>query len=245
MKIIRQWLEDCERTHQCVPTGRLGYCPKRLLDLGDKDDTRCKLVETQSLREQRHYIKYAAFSHPWGVAEDHHHFKSTKANSPDHLIAIELDQLPVNYKDAIHVCRAVGMRYLWIDSICVLQPADEDPGDFQDEAAFFQDIFSSADFVIAASSAQGTSSGFLDPRRKSQLLNLPMKATEGGTAGNYYISNVLDDFEKDVLDGPLNKRGWVLQERALARRTIYFTANQTYFECGRGVRCETLSKLQW
>jgi hypothetical protein len=41
----------------------------------------------------------------------------------------------------------------------------------------------------------------------------------------------------------LNKRGWVLQERALARRTIYFTARQTYWECGCGVRCETLTRL--
>jgi len=41
----------------------------------------------------------------------------------------------------------------------------------------------------------------------------------------------------------MNKRGWVLQERALACRTIYFTAQQTYWECGGGVRCETLTKM--
>jgi hypothetical protein len=46
-----------------------------------------------------------------------------------------------------------------------------------------------------------------------------------------------------VLGGELHSRGWVLQEHALARRTLFFTEHQTYFECGNGVRCETSTKL--
>jgi hypothetical protein len=60
----------------------------------------------------------------------------------------------------------------------------------------------------------------------------------------FYVCEAIDDFQHDVIDGRLNKRGWVLQERALARRTIYFTENQTYWECGEGVRCETLAKMR-
>jgi hypothetical protein len=243
VKIIQQWLKDCDSSHDnCAPTWPLGYCPKRLLYLGETDE--CKLVETQSLGRKRHSLKYAAFSHPWGLPQQHHHFKSTRMNCPGFLAAIELDQLPANYQDAIRVCRVVGIQYLWIDSICILQAADGDAGDFHDEAAFIQDIFGYAYCVIAASSAQGTSSGFLKPRMPSESLRLPMKSRDGQSDGSYYISDVLNDFEKDVLDGPLNERGWAMQERALARRTLFFTANQTYFECGRGVRCETLSKLR-
>jgi hypothetical protein len=43
--------------------------------------------------------------------------------------------------------------------------------------------------------------------------------------------------------GDLNKRGWVFQERALSRRTMYFTKTQVYWECGKGVQCETLTKM--
>jgi hypothetical protein len=63
-------------------------------------------------------------------------------------------------------------------------------------------------------------------------------------AAIYYLTDVIDDFYGDVEQGELNKRGWVFQERALARRTIYFTEKQTYWECGQGVRCETLARAK-
>ena len=57
-----------------------------------------------------------------------------------------------------------------------------------------------------------------------------------------YITPFIDDFNKDVVESKLSKRGWVMQERLLAHRTIYFTETQTYWECGEGIRCETLTK---
>jgi hypothetical protein len=54
---------------------------------------------------------------------------------------------------------------------------------------------------------------------------------------------MIDDFKTHVLDGALNFRGWVVQEQALAQRTVFFTEHQTYWECGEGVRCETMTKM--
>jgi hypothetical protein len=54
----------------------------------------------------------------------------------------------------------------------------------------------------------------------------------------------MDKFQVDVLGGTLNTRAWVLQERALSRRTLHFTDRQTYWECGGGVRCETLTYMR-
>ncbi|RII24870.1 hypothetical protein CUC08_Gglean005685 [Alternaria sp. MG1] len=54
----------------------------------------------------------------------------------------------------------------------------------------------------------------------------------------------MDDFEKDVEQAGLNKRAWVMQERVLAKRTIHFSANQTYWECGEGVYCEDLTIMK-
>ncbi|KAJ9138333.1 Serine/threonine-protein kinase par-4 [Pleurostoma richardsiae] len=67
--------------------------------------------------------------------------------------------------------------------------------------------------------------------------------SEGPDKAPFYICENIDDFNLHVLNGRLNKRGWVLQQHALARRTIFFTEHQTYFECGDGVRCETLTKM--
>jgi len=154
---------------------------------------------------------------------------------------IFLKDLPDTFNHAVIATRHLGIRYLWIDSLCVLQGDD---GDFDEEVERMQSIFSSAYCVIAASSAEGTSSGFLNPRPDRKVVNFQRRSKDGTSNGLLYISEFLDDFEHDVLDGPLNKRGWVLQERALARRTIYFTNKQSYWECGDGIRCETLTKMR-
>jgi hypothetical protein len=86
-------------------------------------------------------------------------------------------------------------------------------GDFNKEAKRMEDVFSSAYCVLAASSAKGQNDGFLKKRCEREYLT--------------FIREGLPPF----------------QERALARRTIYFTDMQTYWECGGGVRCETLTKM--
>jgi hypothetical protein len=73
---------------------------------------------------------------------------------------------------------------------------------------------------------------------------VPCRSDYGSSNARVYVDAVVDDFEKDVRNAPLNQRGWVFQERALARRTIHFARNQTYWECGEGIRCETLTKMR-
>jgi hypothetical protein len=101
-----------------------------------------------------------------------------------------------------------------------------------------EDVFSQAYCVLAASSARGQDDGFLNPRRRRNHVQL-----KGSSKSSIYISEFIDDFDYFVLQSRLNQRGWVLQERVLARRTIYFTSEQSFWECGSGVRCETLTKM--
>jgi hypothetical protein len=221
------------------------YCPRRLLYVYEEfDELCCRLVETARLGNLRQNLRYIALSYPWGDPAAHDHFKSTKRNLPEYMNCIDESELPQNFKDAISVTRGLGLSYLWIDSICIRQASGDDKGDFLDEAEHMQDIFSSAYCVITASSATSISDGFLNLRDDARVVVLPPKDIGSANLAQFYISDIVDDFERDVEQGFLNQRGWVLQERALARRTIYFTENQTYWECGKGIRCETLSKLK-
>ncbi|GKT64292.1 TOL-like protein [Colletotrichum tofieldiae] len=68
-----------------------------------------------------------------------------------------------------------------------------------------------------------------------------MRSDDGA---QFHVCEVIDNFDLDVEQGELNKRAWVLQERALSRRTIHFAHNQTYWECGEGIRCETFTKTE-
>lgn len=217
--------------------------PTRLVDVGQDngDSSKVYLRVSKLLREsaQGHDLRYIALSHPWGDGALHNHFCTTRSNFVSRLHdGMLVSDMPKTFRDAVLVSRALGIRYIWIDSLCIIQGLD---GDFHREAEFMETVFSTAYCVIAASRARGTSSGFLsDAPRKRDFIRLDQQLP---SRDSFYICEEIDDFQSHIIDGHLNKRGWVLQERALARRTIYFAEAQTYFECGTGVRCETLTKM--
>lgn len=202
--------------------------PTRLIDVGKEGEDRVRLWETHSADSG----EYIALSHPWGKGR---HFCTYRENIAEHKKGIDVEELPATFRDAVITTRALGLRYLWIDSICIIQGPD---GDFNVESKRMESVFSSAYCVIAASRATGHFDGFLQDRAERQYVTMRKENEEP-----FYICENVDDFNLHVLEGSLNKRGWVLQAHALARRTIFFTENQTYWECGDGVRCETLTRM--
>ncbi|KAK3989005.1 heterokaryon incompatibility protein-domain-containing protein [Cladorrhinum sp. PSN332] len=246
-RLILQWLKDCDTNHQSTcrrnapSLTNAATLPTRLLDVGHNSSEWIHLRVSRLLRDsaQNSDLRYIALSHPWGDGAHHNHFCTTQGNFVSRLHdGILVSELPKTFRDAVLVTRSLGIRYIWIDSLCIIQGVD---GDFHREAKFMETVFSSAYCVIAASRAKGTSSGFLsDEPRRREFIALPQQPD---TQDTVYICRAIDNFQSHIIDGHLNKRGWVLQERALARRTIYFAEAQTYFECGRGVRCETLAKM--
>lgn len=150
-------------------------------------------------------------------------------------MGMTFDSLPRTFQNAVTITRDLGLEYVWIDSICIIQGQD---GDFKQESTRMEDVFSNAYCVLAASSSTGQDDGFLKQRTQRRSISF-----QQGNKPPLFVSEFIDDFNRDVLESNLNSRGWVLQERALARRTIYFTDTQTYFECGEGVRAETMTKM--
>ncbi|EXF84156.1 TOL [Colletotrichum fioriniae PJ7] len=228
-EVLRQWLQSCDqdsRHGNCLQAGEVNL-PTRLLDISG---SQIRLWETKGARG-----KYLALSHPWGDPATHRHFCTYISNIEKHRRGIDFEDLPATFKDAIILTRELGFQHLWIDSICIVQGPD---GDFKEESKHMEDVFSFAYCVIAASRATGQEDGFLGPRPDRNYVTFNRNGS-----GNYHVCQQIDDFEGDVIEGRLCKRGWVLQERALAHRTIYFTERQTYWECGQGVRCETMTKL--
>ena len=206
------------------------WLPTRLIDVGNIGDDEVHLWETgpQDTGE------WVALSHQWGPIP---HFSTNRKNLKDHISGMKYETLPGTFKDAVTVTRALGRRYLWIDSICIIQGKD---GDFNQEAKRMEEVCSGAYCVLAASRATGHFSGFLQARKERDYVAL---SSEVENKASFYICRAIDNFKEHVLEGALNRRGWVLQEHALARRTIFFTEHQTYWECGDGVRCETMTKM--
>ncbi|KAK0713433.1 heterokaryon incompatibility protein-domain-containing protein [Lasiosphaeria miniovina] len=248
LSTLRRWLSDCDKNHpKCRPVERSRPAPRpptRLIDVGTIAKPLARLLDTQASSPASVPYKYAALSHPWGP-EPHFCTFSSTLDQHKQRIPVERSDFPATFRDAIATTRELGLRHLWIDSICIVQGPD---GDFGVESKRMEDVFSSAYCVIAASRARGQTDGFQGPRKQRQFLELPVKNAgaaaggQGGT-GRLFVCQFIDDFGEHVLNSPLSRRGWVLQERALARRSIYFTDWQAYWECGEGVRCETLSMV--
>lgn len=205
--------------------------PTRLIDVATDSNGPIRLIQTSG-KAQRRYI---ALSHCWGQLSDDQRFCTYESNIKQRMADIPYDQLPATFKDAVRVTRALGVRYLWIDSLCIIQKNKED---WFRESAKMEDVFSNAYCTIAASSASSSLVGFLGQRRPRDTIRVP------ASSGPVYLAEDIDDFATDVEKSILNSRGWVFQERALSRRTIYFTSKQIYWECGDGIICETLAQLR-
>ena len=242
LEVIRHWLNDCDGTHKdstCRHTDPASSqlkqsparLPTRLIDVGEDGDRAVRLWETSPCDTG----KWIALSHQWGSEP---HFSTYRSNIQNHLSGIEINALPATFRDAIIVTRGLGHRYLWIDSICVIQGVD---GDFGDESKRMEEVYSGAYCVLAASRATDHRAGFLQPRKPRDYITLQ---GTGRDDVRIHLCQTIDNFKEHVLEGALNRRGWVLQEHALARRTVFFTDYQTYFECGHGVRCETMTHMK-
>ncbi|KAF1924719.1 HET-domain-containing protein [Didymella exigua CBS 183.55] len=228
VRLPHAWLKDCDGHSTCHPKRDQSILPVRLVCVKDVD--RPKIVDSAAITGDTTNERYIAFSHKWG---DKHFPTTTSHNLAARRELIPKDELPQSFIDAIKVTKALGCDYLWIDSLCINQGSD---GDFDAQASSMQNVYSNAYCVIAASKAEGATEGFLF--RKNGLASAGSVRKSG-----VYVSAITNDFTRDVLESPLNRRGWAFQERALARRTIFFTATQMYWECGHGIRCETLAKL--
>ena len=211
--------------------------PTRLIDVGEEGQESVRLCEMEKWNtDQKRELRYIALSYPWGIPSRHEHTFTTRENFGRFVHGIAISDLPHTLRDAVQITRGLGLRYIWIDALCIIQGPG---GDWIDEAKHMEMIFGNAYCVIAADRATGSSSGFLQERPTRKFVRF-----EKSPAGSLYVCEAIDDFQRDLIDGRLRMRAWVLQERALARRTIYFTETQTYWECGIGIRCETLTRMR-
>ncbi|KAK7177758.1 TOL-like protein [Paraphaeosphaeria sporulosa] len=100
-----------------------------------------------------------------------------------------------------------------------------------------ESVFSGAYCTVAATAAADSYAGFLERNINPEYIHI-----QNASGKPFYISTDVDDFDIDVGDARLNTRAWVMQEQVLSRRTIYFSSNQIYWECGEGVYCENLTQ---
>lgn len=167
---------------------------------------------------------YAKLSYCWGgVAQP----TTTVSNLQDHLQSIDPTRLPKTITDAIDVCRAIGLRYLWVDALCITQDNDNEK---QEEIANMGLIYKNSTVTIVAASAAKVSDGFLGNGKPEEPgAQLPLYIDES-TTGTVYL-RMKNASQTYTSHEPIFQRGWTYQELLLSPRAIVFDSNQITLKC--------------
>lgn len=91
----------------------------RIIDVGDESSSTIRLIETTGLKG-----RYCALSHCWGPPDKRPPCTTTE-NEKSHFEGVEIATLPNTFREAIELTRGLGIRYLWIDSLCIRQDDKE------------------------------------------------------------------------------------------------------------------------
>lgn len=217
----RSWLLQCKNgvgLHTwCKPPVQT-FMPTHVLRL-DTSTQSINLVHSTRIEP------YAALSYCWGGDQPH---KLTSRNYAEYSAKIDTAQLPTTIKDAVDVAKELGLQYLWIDSLCIIQ---DDPRDVVKEIAQMPDIYSQALVTISVSRAETVSEGFLHEIDSATFVTESFKLRfqcPNEAIGPVHLLGVPDG---SVLISTLSRRGWTLQERCLSPRILDYGTFQIRWIC--------------
>ncbi|KAF4499672.1 hypothetical protein FAGAP_4123 [Fusarium agapanthi] len=232
------WVTECNKHPKCSPGDKL--LPYRVVDVGDDINSPYpKLRETDG----QEFGKYISLSYCWGKEPQ---FTTTKATIEERKRQITISDLSQTHQDVIKLARELGVRYLWIDCICICQG---DYDDWERESAKMLPIYANSYLTVAASKAKDHSEELVSETTPREYKTFEYKS--GELSGQVMAFNLPIDKESgassyvSLPNEPLSDRGWALQERVLPYRSLLYTKQQIFFECSEGFRGEDGTVLDW
>ncbi|KAH6677603.1 heterokaryon incompatibility protein-domain-containing protein [Halenospora varia] len=264
--IILEWITNCQKSHKACAVRRcqLTDPPSRMLDVGlsgDVSEVRLIQIQTQSGDGHGSFSHgptgpYATLSHCWGSVNV---LLTTRETLAQRMRGIDWETLPKTFQDAITIVRALHIRFIWIDSLCIIQ---DDELDWKSESARMAAIYSNSYINIAATGASDSRGGCLSPRNLKrvsstfEIASLPIEPAHSPSdelqatpvvfvrpsfESIHHRYSTRKTYDTDLPDAkaiPLLSRAWVYQERYLAPRTLHFHPSEMVMECKSKLRCE-------
>ncbi|KAK5304608.1 Sorting nexin-3 [Exophiala xenobiotica] len=240
----RAWLRKCVESHGSSCSLRdHAFLPSRLLHLAHDPGSKRRIVTLRCTAEVgMNGEDYMTLSHCWGDPEKM--FKLTKANLDALICGMPLEHLPRKFRQALEFASSCGIMYLWIDALCILQ---DDKQDWDREAPLMGSIYHNAFCNLSAGDSDGPEGTLYDHR--DPLLVAPLCVPldpqlwrrDVVNPGQLYVCISESLWQRCVEESPVNGRGWVVQERLLSPRKIFFTKQQFFWECRQNEACETLT----
>jgi Heterokaryon incompatibility protein (HET) len=191
---------------------------------------------------------YVTLSHCWGKLE----LKKLTENTRQEWFqyGVPVLELPLTFQHAIQFACSLGVRWLWIDALCIIQDS-KDKEDWLVESSQMREVYANSYCNISATAASDASEGLFYKRDTTiswvDTVNIRVNGLQGtvkdeqtGKAKKWVECTIHDlSFWRDTVENaPVNKRSWVFQERLLAPRVIHWCRDQIAFECREADKAE-------
>ena len=238
MALAKEWLTSCLEKHPICRPPAVTPLPTRVIDVGDLD------IEARLYVTKGESAQYAALSHCWGSRIP---VSTTAVTLEDRLKSIKFDASSKTFAEAVHVTRRLGIRYLWIDSLCIIQKSEDD---WATEAGRMSDVFRNATVMLSADAARDASEGLLGDKtqrqRMQQIREISCTGLDGQSATVHVRLRATHPSDSDrashasvPCEGTkLSSRAWVVQERLLSPRILHFFHEEMAWSCSSCTRCE-------
>jgi hypothetical protein len=139
-------------------------------------------------------------------------------------IGFSFESLPQSIKDAIETTRNLGLQYLWVDALCIIQDSTEDK---QKEIERMGTIYKNATVTIAASVASAAADGFLRiERTQPKSYTFDISLPNGKVAAVSVAAR-----ELCTTKNLLRQRGWAYQEFLLSPRVLSYSERELMWHC--------------
>ncbi|KAK8104633.1 uncharacterized protein PG998_011666 [Apiospora kogelbergensis] len=225
-----RWLRTCSESHERCNAPTNAHLPTRLVSIAGGQP---RLVITATLGTPIEPLRYATLSYCWGQLP---FLKLTSFNLENFMKEIPTEDLPQTVTDAFEIAASLAIDYIWIDSLCIVQ---NDKDDWRQEADLMQSVYSGSYVNIAAASSRDAYGGCLGLRTPYFSGGVRVNVrTNNSQEGKQFLRNNI--YEISVLMTHLMTRGWVIQEKVLAPRTLSFGDRGVFWECRQGLACEYL-----
>lgn len=143
-----------------------------------------------------------------------------------------MESLPKTFQDAVLFTHKLGIRFLWIGSLCILQ---DNKSDWHQEASNMTGIYQHSYLNLAATKSSCPADGCFPQTFDRELIIDNDRKYRG-----VYVRNKNRHCigESKVTGFPLLTRGWAYQERLLSARVLHVGPDELFWECNEALDCE-------
>lgn len=228
-KTALQWFNSCRFSHGNCETEDNSrdprWYPKRLLDVSEpRKGLRLLLTSLEPPKD-----RYATLSHCWGKSPTFLTLRSDNIKSFRNNIPFQ--SLPKTFRDAAITCCRLEIKYLWIDSLCIIQSGEGSREDWLEHAVDMRLVYLNCVLNIAVDRASSAEEGAFATRNTHRLQPCHVEWNYSGSEQTLWTVYDDSDTTSDLKSLPLLGRGWVVQERLFSPRILHFANDRIHWEC--------------